>query len=137
MGQLILSQCKLNQIDEAREIVFAVIGTMSSTSAISRANAVLKYLRWSNERDEVLDPQAETTALEYVKFLKSSGAAATVGSTWIFSIRYAAFVFGYKQLHAIVDSRRVVGQCDVMYVDKDTLKQAEPFTPSQREASHA
>ena len=136
VGQLILSQCNLNQIDEAREIVSSVIGTRSSTTAIGRANAVLKYLRWANERDEVLDPQAETTAWEYVKFLKSSGAAATVGSTWISSIRYAVFVFGYKLMQPIVDSRRVVGQCDVMYVDKDTLNQADPFTVSQVKEMH-
>jgi len=142
VGQLILSQCNLNQIDEAREIVSAVIGTTrSSTTAISRANAVLKYLRWSNEREEVLDPQAETTAWEYVKFLKSSGAAATVGSTWISSIRYAVFVFGYKQLHAVVDSRRVVGQCDVMYnvCGQGHLEASRAFhcLPSQRDAWHA
>lgn len=57
LGQLILSQCNLNQIDETREIVSSVIGTRSSTTAIGRANAFLKYLRWVNERDEVLDPK--------------------------------------------------------------------------------
>lgn len=83
VGQLILSQCNLDKIDEAREIISSVIGTKSSTTAISRANSVLKYLRWVNDRGEVLDPQAEATAWEYVKHLKSSGAAATVGSTWL------------------------------------------------------
>lgn len=132
VGQLILSHCNLDQTaEEAREIVSAVIGARSSTTAISRANSILKYLRWANGRDEVLDPQSEATAWEYVKFLKTSGAAATAGSTWISSIRYAVFVSGYKKMEAIVDSRRVVGQCD-----KDTLKQADPFTVSQVKELH-
>jgi len=113
-----------------------VIGTKSSTTAIARANSLLKYLRWVNDRDEVLDPQAEATSWEYVKHLKSSGAAATVGCTWLSSVRYAVFVFGYQRMEAIVNSRRITGQCDVMFVETDTLDQADPFTVSQVKEFH-
>ena len=34
-------------------------------------------------------------------------------------------------MQSIATSRRITGQCDVVYVNKDTLRQAPPFTVSQ------
>ena len=83
VGQQILSQFNLDRVDEARNIIDAVVGTRSSTTAISRANAILRYLRWVDEMDESADPQSEDAAWEYVKHLRKSGAAATAGSSWL------------------------------------------------------
>ena len=136
VGQQILSQFNLDRVDEARNIINAVIGTRSSTTAISRANAILRYLRWVNDTDEDADPQTEDAAWEYVKHLRSSGAAATTGSSWLSAVRYAIYIFGYDNMLSIANSRRIAGQCDVMYVDKDTLNQAPPFTLSQVKELH-
>ena len=92
VGQQILSQFNLDRVDEARNIINAVIGTRSSTTAISRANAILRYLRWVNDTDEDADPQTEDAAWEYVKHLRSSGAAATTGSSWLSAVRYAIYI---------------------------------------------
>ena len=135
-GQQILSQFNLDRVDEARNIINAVIGTRSSTTAISRANAILRYLRWLNDTDEGADPQTEDAGWEYVKHLRSSGAAATTGSSWLSAVRYAIYIFGYDNMLSIANSRRIAGQCDVMYVEKDTLNQAPPFTVSQVKELH-
>lgn len=39
-------------------------------------------------------------------------------------------------MEVIVKSRRITGQCDVMFVEKDTLNQADPFTVSQDKELH-
>ena len=47
-GRLVLNLGRDNfNSDEARRIVAAVIGIRSPTTAISRANALLRYLRWA------------------------------------------------------------------------------------------
>ena len=61
VGQQILSQCNLDNVEEGRDIISAVIGTRSSTTAISRANSILRYLRWSDGHDDMLDPQTENS----------------------------------------------------------------------------
>ena len=57
-------------------------------------------------------------------------------SSWLSAVRYAIYIFGYDNMLSIANSRRIAGQCDVMYVDKDTLKQAPPFTVSQVKELH-
>ena len=91
---------------------------------------------WFDETDESADPQSEDAAWEYVKHLSNSGAAATTGSSWLSAVRYAIYVFGYENMQSIATSRRIAGQCDVMYVNKDTLSQAPPFTVSQIKGLH-
>ena len=113
VGQQILSQFNLDRVDEARNIINAVIGTRSATTAISRANAILRYLRWVDETDESADPQSEDAAWEYVKHLRNSGAAATTGSSWLSAVRYAIYIFGYENMQSIATSRRIAGQCAV------------------------
>eukprot|EP00434_Breviolum_minutum_P005901 symbB.v1.2.005202.t1/scaffold299.1/size236002/14 len=108
----------------------------SSTTAISRANAILRYLRWSGEHNEEQDPQTEASGWSYVKFLEQTGAAATTGSRWLSAVRYAVYIFGYKNMECICNSRRIQGKCDVMYVEKDDLNQAAPFTVSQVKELH-
>lgn len=51
VGKQILSQFNLDNVEEARAIISAVVGTRSSTkatTAISRANSILRFLRWSS-----------------------------------------------------------------------------------------
>lgn len=136
VGEQILSQCNLDNFEESRTIISAVIGTRSSTTAISRANAILRYLRWSGEHNEEQDPQTEASGWSYVKFLEQTGAAATTGSRWLSAVRYAVYIFGYKNMECICNSRRIQGKCDVMYVEKDDLNQAAPFTVSQVKELH-
>ena len=136
VGQQILSQCNFDNIEESRSIISAVIGTRSSTTAISRANAILRYLRWASEQGDELNPQSEGAGWSYAKFLEQTGAAATAGSSWLSAVRYSVYIFGYKSMECICNSRRIQGKCDVMYVEKDDLNQAAPFTVSQVKDLH-
>ena len=139
VGQQILSQFNLDNVEEARSIISAVIGTRSATTAISRANAILRYLRWSSWTDDSLNPQSEGAGWAYVKLLEATGAAATSASSWLSAVRYAVHVFGYRNMECICNSRRILGKCDVVYVEKDVLNQADPFYgfPSERNAPEA
>lgn len=71
-----------------------------------------------------------------MKFLEDSGAAATAASSWLSPVRCAVHVFGYKSMDCICNSRRILGKCDVLYVEKDVLNQADPFTVSQVKELH-
>ena len=49
VGQQILSSCNVEKSMEAKAIVDAVLGVRSPTTAITRANAMLRFLRWAAE----------------------------------------------------------------------------------------
>ena len=78
----------------AFETIEAVIGIRSRTTAITRANSLLKFLRWRAEgSDNDGKPFSEQEAWQYLRELRESGAAPTKGSSFPVSmcIRFACF----------------------------------------------
>lgn len=132
-GRLILNLGKgCHGSDEAHEIVSSVIGIRSHTTAIGRANAMLKYLRWiTNEVNDIFLAFREESVWSYFGFLKSTGSAATSASSLLSAMRYAKFVMGFETLDGILASNRIKGSADLMYVGKEYLKQAKVLTVKQ------
>lgn len=67
----------------------------------------------------------------YLQFLLNSGGAATTGTSFLPSLRYAKHVFGYTCFDEVINSRRVLGAWDILYTNKRELKQALVLTVSQ------
>ncbi|CAK8997255.1 Retrovirus-related Pol polyprotein from transposon TNT 1-94, partial [Durusdinium trenchii] len=125
------------QSQETEEIIRAVLGVRSPTTAISRANAILRFLRWSSEMPSSADiPYTEDFAWKYVCFLKDSGYAPTSASSLLSACRYAFFVFGFECMEEIINSKRVQGLSDILFSAKRFLKQARILSVLQVKALH-
>ena len=68
--------------------------------------------------------------------LREVGGAATSGSSFLSAIRYARFIFGYRCLDSIINSRRVIGASDILYIGKRPLRQAVVLTVAQLRELH-
>ena len=133
-GRLLLGDespedCKL----EARRTIAATLGVKSKTTAISRANAFLRFVNW---RETALDkpdhaPICESDVWAYLCFLQDSGAAPTRPQGLLSALNYMRFVFGYECFQGICCSKRLTGLADVMFAGKRALKQSKLLTVEQ------
>ena len=107
------------------EVVEAILGVRSAATAISRANVFRKLLSWviANFPDstQILD---EYKIWKYFNHLRSSGAAPTAASSAMSSLRYAQHIFGFSGLSEVTNSRRLVGSSEIMYSQKEPVRQA-------------
>lgn len=116
----------------AFETIEAVIGIRSRTTAITRANALSKFLRWrADSFDKDGRPFEEQEAWQYMRELRETGAAPTKGSSFLSACAYALHVFGFNDLDAICNSKRLKGLADLMHSVKAPLKQALVLTVKQ------
>eukprot|EP00435_Cladocopium_sp_Y103_P005013 s4862_g1.t1 len=118
---------------EARKTVSVVLGVRSKSTAVSRANAILKFLRWretSLHKRESL-PVTEEDAWLYLGSLQELGAAPTRANSFLSACNYARYIFGFNSWDAICTSRRLRGLADVLYIAKKPLSQAKVLTVNQ------
>ena len=78
----------LGNMEEQRkgafQIIEAVIGVRSRTTAITRANALLKFLRWrADNSDSDGKDFSETEAWTYLIHLRESSAAPTRATSFV------------------------------------------------------
>ena len=118
-------------------IVEAVIGVKSPYTAMSRANSLLAYVRW------VLNvfPSAEYIFQEdlvwqYFSMLRDRSSSPTSASSAMSAFRYAHFVFGFDVLSSVVNSRRLVGLSEILYSQKEALRQAKIISVSDVKRLH-
>lgn len=119
------------------EVVEAIIGVRSASTAISRANVFRKLLAWVignfPESWNFLD---ERKIWKYFNHLRSSGAAPTAASSALSSLRYAQHIFGFSCLAEVTSSRRLVGSSEIMYSLKDPVRQALVLTVQEVHTLH-
>ena len=125
-----------NMDDQKRgafETIGAVIGIRSRTTAITRANSLLKFLRWRAEcSDNDGKPFSEQEAWQYLRELRETGAAPTKGTSFLSACAYALHVFGFSDLEGICNSKRLRGLAtDFLHAVKAPLKQALVLTVRQ------
>ena len=132
-GRLVLNLGKDNyDSEEARKIVAAVIGIRSPTTAISRANSLLHYLRWAvNMFGDIYMAFREESVWSYFSNLSTEGAAATTAMTLLSALRYAKYIMGYGTFNEILNSNRLKGSADLMFVTKEHLKQSRVLSVHQ------
>jgi hypothetical protein len=116
----------------AFQVIEAVIGIRSRTTAITRANALLKFIRWRAETSENDGKEfSEMEAWQYLTELREKNAAPTRGSSFLSACAYAVHVFGFAGLGPICESRRLKGLAEIMHAEKAPLKQARVLTVNQ------
>eukprot|EP00435_Cladocopium_sp_Y103_P023573 s5393_g5.t1 len=117
----------------ARKTISAILGVRSKSTAVSRANAILKFLRWREVSLHKRDSQhvSEEDAWAYLGSLQELGAAPTRASSFLSACNYAKHIFGFDSWDAICTSRRLRGLADVLYVTKKPLTQAKVLTVEQ------
>ena len=125
-----------SQHEEAQEIVAAVMGVRSSSTAITRANSVLKFLKFVLEEfPNIQNPFQEELMWKYFHFLKVSGGATTA-STTLSAFRYAKHIMGFYNLDGVLNSRRLKGYSELLYSGKRKLQQALTLTVQQVKSLH-
>ena len=125
------------QSEASRKIVHAVIGVRSPTTAINRANCILRFYRWVADVSITgFHPFQEQVVWEYLNSLQQSHAAPSTGVSLLSAFRYAKFVFGFNTIEDILSSRRIKGLTDIMFVSKRFLKQAKVLSVSQVQELH-
>ena len=121
----------------AFQVIEAVIGVRSRTTAVTRANALLKFLRWRADTSENDGKEfSELEAWSYLLELRESGAAPTRGTSFLSACAYAWHVFGFSGFESICASRRLKGLAEIMHSAKTPLKQALVLTVSQVKFLH-
>ena len=120
------------QSEAARRIVRAVIGVRSPTTAINRANCILRFYRWvADATGPSFHPLSEQLVWDYLNDLQSKQAAPSTGASLLSAFRYSKYVFGFSTLDNILSSNRIKGLTDIMFVNKRYLKQAKVLTVAQ------
>lgn len=121
-----------DQKSGAFAVIEAVIGIRSRTTAVTRANSLLKFLRWrADMTGEDSGKISEPEAWGYLCELRDQGAAPTKGSSFLSACAYALHVFGFGDLQSICCSKRLQGVADLMHANKEPLKQARVLTVAQ------
>jgi len=96
-----------------------IIGIGSPTTAIGRANALLRYLRWAmNMLDDIFLAFREESVWNFFAYLKYSGSAATTAGGLLSAMRFAKFVMGSGSLDEILASNRIKRSADLMLAKK-------------------
>ena len=120
------------QKEGAFQTIEAIIGIRSRSTAVARANSLIKFFRWrASETDDDGKPVTESDAWTYVCHLKQSGAAATRASSFLSACRYALHVFGFGDFAEVCGSRRLRGLAELLHSGKEPIKQARVLTTSQ------
>ena len=123
--------------DALQDTVKAIIGTRSSRTAVTRANSISKFLRWcAVEFPEVEQLFSEALIWQYMQHLTVIGAAPTTASSFVSACRYGFYVLGIDDLKEACSSRRVQGSSNLMYVQKESLKQARVLQVSDIQWMH-
>lgn len=125
------------QTHGAHKIVEAVVGTRAPSTLVKRSNSLLSYLRWfdrMNRRD--LLPFSEECIWMYLQQLRDAGAPCTKGSSALSAFRFAYHLLGFDGLGPALNSRRLVGICEIMLSQKRLLKQARVLTVAQVKGLH-
>ena len=121
----------------AHKIVEAVLGTRAPSTLVKRSNSLLSYLRWFDRMNRFdLSPFSEECIWMYLQQLRDTGAPCTKGSSALSAFRFAFHLLGYDSLGPALNSRRLVGICEIMLSQKRLLKQARVLTVAQVKGLH-
>ena len=122
----------------AHTVIEAVLGIRSPATLVKRANSLLSYLRWFSKLGSGFgNPFTEAFIWDYLQHLKDVGAPATKGDSAMSAFRFAFHILGIESLGQALNSRRLIGTCEIMLAGKRLLKQAMVLTVAQVKGLHA
>lgn len=123
---------------QAFEILRASMGVKSPNAVLSRANAMLAYMRWHSLEltSEPLLPMQEEHAWRYVSHLSSIHAPPSRATSFVQACRFAHHILGFRGALDVVTSRRITGLSEIQLADKEPAKQARPLTVYELQQLH-
>ena len=97
------------------EILRASMGVKSPNTVLSRANAMLAYIRWHclEFTSELLLPLQEEHAWRYVSHLNSIHAPPSRATSFVQACRFAHHILGFRGAVEVVNSRRITGLSEI------------------------
>ena len=112
-----------------------VFACKATATLFKRSTAMLRYLAWAND-NSVQEPMSirEPTVYTYLKYLQSSLASATSGSSFLEALNFSKAVIGLDLPSDVCCSPRIKGVVHQLALRKRTLHQAEPLTVNDVEA---
>ena len=114
------------------ESVSAALGVRASGTAIQRADAMMGYVSWHEERQGLPERTFDEASIwQYLKHLKAINAPATKGASLMSSMRFAHYVLDFGPLAPVVKSARLKGISQQMFATKGWLRQAAVLTVRQ------
>ena len=126
-----------NDVDAAEDIVLAVLGVKSPSTALKRANSVLSYHRWhSTTFDNCPIPFVENCCWMYLKHLKEIEAPASRAISFVQAARFCHFIFQVSGADSVINSRRIVGLADIQLSMKASTRQARPLSVAEVSKLH-
>ncbi|CAE7208514.1 unnamed protein product [Symbiodinium sp. CCMP2592] len=115
---------------ETEEEIIACFGTRSVHTVTKRANTFAAYLRWLDVvSNSNVSAFCDAAYWKYLKFLESSGAAASSATSFLSSVRFSKFVLGLSR--AEEPSRKCVGLSETLAGQAGVVRQAAPLTVDQ------
>ena len=121
----------------AHAVVEAVLGIRSPATLVKRANSLLSYLRWfAKTVGDFNNPFTEAFIWDYLQHLKFVDAPATRGDSAMSAFRFGFHILGIDTLGPALNSRRLIGTCEIMLSKKRLLRQALVLTVAQVKGLH-
>ncbi len=116
-------------VEQDMDVIQSIIGVRSPSTALTRANMVRKFLAWVFDKHPHVDrPFCESLLWQYFGHLRAIDASPTTASSTLSAMRYAQHIFGFECLAESTGSRRLIGVSEVMYSNKDVVRQAIVLT---------
>lgn len=122
----------------AFEILRASMGVKSPNTVLSRANAMLAYMRWHSLEftSEPFLPMSEEHAWRYISHLGNIHAPPSRATSFVQACRFAHHILGFRGASDVVSSRRITGLSEIQLADKEPAKQARPLTVWELQQLH-
>ncbi|CAE7298810.1 unnamed protein product [Symbiodinium sp. CCMP2592] len=119
------AQCLVAEGEKARdELLRDVFGLRSPRTAIKRANALLRCLRWHQKERSVTWPWDRESVTAFVKSLGESSSAV---SSLFEAINFAHHVMDVPFCDDLLNDRRLQGRARRLAGEKPEVKQQEPL----------
>ncbi|CAE7248599.1 unnamed protein product [Symbiodinium sp. CCMP2592] len=121
---------ELGLAPETEEEIIACFGTRSVHTVTKRANTFAAFLRWLDVvSNSNVSAFCDAAYWKYLKFLESSGAAASSATSFLASVRFCKFVLGLSRVEE--PSRKCVGLAEKLAGQAGVVRQAAPLTVDQ------
>ena len=117
--------------DYIGEIIQDTIANKATSTLAARTGALLQYVYWFQRTaaaGEEVFPVVENRLYEYMRFLASSGAAPTRGSSMLSAWSFFVNVLGFDDPSSACSSLRCVGAAHRMHVRKRPTRQKDPLS---------
>lgn len=129
-GRVATSEASADGINVVgQDIVDACFALKSPNTLLKRYYALKTFIGWTIQQDAgCWLPIKENVVWSYLRFLRSSGAAATKASSLLEAIRFGHFVLRLDGASEVLESLRIRGLAAQMFVTKKPWRPASPLS---------